>query len=410
MGASRKGMWKYMRKNSYPYRLGLFLVSYYVTNSVFQGFMSLFYTARGFSSGQIGVIYACIAAISVVLQPLWGIRADRSKSKNNVLRLLIVGALVFVMSYLLADDFFVLLILACAFSAFYTSIQPMGDSIILGALHGQPFGSVRLMGCLSFAIASALLGRFINTGNELRAVYGTAVMCGAMFVATWVLPHTPGMQAVRGGRRMSFGVLLKNREIMLLMLFTMLLQITMGYFYTFFSPHFMDISDGNSTLLGWCYFLSACCEVPFLVFSQRLFRKHGAGRLMCVSALVMGLRWLTLAVTHNPVVAMCSQMFHGFGFIVITVTSSLYIHAVVPPELQASGQMMLAVVSYGIARVVGNLGGGLLADLMGRQNVFYLCCGICFASLLFFAPYYLRRAPLNGENAVGTESFKQFSK
>jgi len=389
-----------MQRNGYPYRLGLFLVAYYVTNSIFQGFMSLFYTAKGFSSGQIGVIYSCIAAISVVTQPLWGIRADRSGSKNNVLRFLILGALVFVMSYLLADSFWVLLPLACGFSAFYTSIQPMGDAIILGALQkagDRPFGPVRLMGCLSFAVASAVLGRFINAGNEIRAVCGTAIMCGVMFFATWVLPPTPGMQSVRGGRRMSFGALLKNREIMLLMLFTLLLQITMGYFYTFFSPHFMDISNGDSAALGWCYFLSACCEVPFLLLSQRLFRRHGAGRLMCVSALVMGARWLILALTHSPTLALCSQMLHGFGFIVITVTSSLYIHKVVPPELQASGQMMLAVVSFGVARVGGNLGGGLLADLMGRQNVFFLCSGICFASLLFFAPYYLRRTPLNGE-------------
>ena len=75
-----------------------------------------------------------------------------------------------------------------------------------------------------------------------------------------------------------------------------------------------------------------------------------------------------------------------------------YISLTVPTELQASGQMLLAVVSFGIARVVGNLGGGLLADAMGRQNVFFITAGICLLTLCIFAPYYLRRKPLNGRD------------
>ncbi|MDD6883717.1 MAG: MFS transporter [Eubacteriales bacterium] len=383
----------------YPYRFALFLISYYVTNSVFQGFMSLYYTARGFSAGQIGVIYACIALVSLIAQPIWGITADRSNSKNNVLRLLAACAMLSMLAYLLAKSFLPLLMLACLFSVFYTSIQPMGDSIILEALYKggrKPFGPIRLMACLSFAVASMLFGRIITQGHETRAIYCTAALCGGMFFATWVLPRTPGMQAV-GGRRMSFSTLLKNRELMLLMLFAMLLQITMGYFYTFFSPHFVSLPGGTSALLGWCYFLSAVSETPFLLNSDRLFRRFGAGKLMCVSALMLSLRWIIVASCDNALVVMLSQLLHSMGFIVITVTSSLYIDRTVPPELKASGQMLLAVVSFGVARVAGNLGGGLLADWMGRQNVFYLCAILCGISFLCFTPYYLRHKPLNGE-------------
>ena len=183
----------------------------------------------------------------------------------------------------------------------------------------------------------------------------------------------------------------------LLMLFAMLLQITMGYFYTFFSPHFVSLPGGTSALLGGCYFLSAVSETPFLLNSDRLFRRFGAGKLMCVSALMLSLRWIIVASCDNALVVMLSQLLHSMGFIVITVTSSLYIDRTVPPELKASGQMLLAVVSFGVARVAGNLGGGLLADWMGRQNVFYLCAILCGISFLCFTPYYLRHKPLNGE-------------
>ena len=57
-----------------------------------------------------------------------------------------------------------------------------------------------------------------------------------------------------------------------------------------------------------------------------------------------------------------------------------YVSRSVPEELQASGQMLLAVVRFGVARAFGNLAGGLLAGWLGRQNVFLACAGLCVAA------------------------------
>ena len=43
-------------------------------------------------------------------------------------------------------------------------------------------------------------------------------------------------------------------------------------------------------------------------------------------------------------------------------------------------------------------GGGLLADAIGMQKVFFVSAGICVVTSLIFAPYYIRRAPMNGES------------
>ena len=45
-----------------------------------------------------------------------------------------------------------------------------------------------------------------------------------------------------------------------------------------------------------------------------------------------------------------------------------------------------------------NFGGGLLADAMGYQKVFIVSAVICAVTFAVFAPYDLRRKPLNGEN------------
>ena len=131
--------------------------------------------------------------------------------------------------------------------------------------------------------------------------------------------------------------------------------------------------------------------MPYLLLSDRLFDRFGAGKLMCVSALALTLRWLLVATAKSVPVLMLSQALHGWGFIVMTVSMAKHITRNVPKELQASGQMLLAVVSFGLARAFGNLGGGLLAHAFGQQNVFYLTSAVCALAFLIFAPQFLKK-------------------
>ncbi len=383
----------------YPAQYALFLMAFYVTNAVYQGFLPIYFKQNlHFSSSQIGWIFAVVAIISVATQPFWGARGDRMKSRNALIRILCFSAAIVMLSLLLAKSYPIVLVLTCLFASFYMSIQPMGDSIIFESLmkHDHPFGPIRLAGGLSFAVASVLFGRFLNqSGKPVYAVYVTAGLLGIVMFASFILPRTPGHQAM-GGARMSITKLFKMKNLMLLLAFSVAIQITMGYFYTFFSNYFLSLPGGNSELLGICYFISAAAEVPYLLSSDRLFKKIGAGKLLCVAALALSLRWLIVATATDYRVVMASQVLHGWGFIVMTVAVSKYISLSVPPELRASGQMLLAVVSFGISRAIGNLAGGMLADAMGLQKVYYISAAICILAFVGFAPYFLKQPALNG--------------
>ena len=384
-----------MSSKRFNLRFAFFLMAYYMTNAVYQGYMSLHYTSLGLTSTQTGAIFAAIAVVSVAAQPLWGICGDRVASRNRLIRFLVLAASLSVLTFLLTDRFIPMLLLGCLFSCFYTSIQPMGDSVILAALEktNQPFGPIRLSGGMTFAVSSLIFGSFLNVpGREKWAVYFTAAFCMCMIPASYFLPDTPGYQSATG-KRMSFGALLKNRNLVKLMLFVLPLQMAMGYFYTFFSPHFLSLEGANGSLHGWAYFIAAMGEVPYLLLSDRLYEKLGAGKLICFSACALTLRWIILATTQSiPLILVC-QLLHGGGFIVISVSMAKYISRNVPQELQASGQMLLAMVIFGLARAAGNLGGGVLAGALGRQNVFFLTSVICAGTLLIFAPQFLRKNP-----------------
>lgn len=363
--------------------LALFLIAYYTANCMYQSYMSLYYTGISFTSAQIGAINAGVALVSMACQPVWGTLGDRAKDRRLLLMGLALASAASAYAFKWSRAFMPLMLLACLFSATYTSLQPMGDSIILKELdrRGLPFGPFRLAGGLAFAVSGMVFGKVLDRpGRELLVPVYTAALCLVVALSALTLPRTAGGQTA--DKKLRFSELFKHRELMGLLAFMAPVQITMGYFYTFFSPHFVSLPGGTSARLGLCYFISACSEVPFLLMSDKLFDRFGAGRLMRLSAVTLAIRWLMLGLSANVGVVMLSQVLHGWGFIVMTVCMAKYISRSVPEGLQASGQMLLAIVSFGIARAFGNLAGGLLAGWMGRQQVFLVCAGICGTTLL----------------------------
>ena len=387
-----------MRERDYPWRFGVFLAVYYAANGIYQGYSASYFKATGMSMDRRSVILALFPLVSIFMQPLWGIVADRSRSRNRVLRLLIVCAMAMVLLYRVSGAFWYLLAVSMLFSACYTSIQPLGDSIVLEGLApgGKPFGPIRMMGTVTFAVTNLLWGLLINESRMQLVVYGTAAMLAMLLAATRALPTVPGHQADTG-RRMNMLAILKLRHMPGLMAMLLLLQLTYGYFYSFFTEHFLSLKGGTSALLGLCYFLSAMSEVPFLLNADRLFDKLGAGKLLAISSVALTARWTLLATTDSMIVALLSQLLHGLGFIVMTVTMAKYMSAVIPDELKASGQMLIGVVGFGVARTFGILAGGLLAAAMGGvQKGFMLTAAVAGLTMVLFAQRYLRMAPLNG--------------
>lgn len=388
-----------MKKMNYPWKYGWFLGLYYMANGVYQGYAGKYFESRGTKAAFLSVLLALMPFVSIFMQPVWGIAGDRTRNRNRLLGVLVAASAGAVLLYALSDSFYWLLVISALFSAFYTSIQPMGDSIVLEVLlrEGQPFGPLRLIGTLSFGVGNLIWGLLLTAEHMQRMLPLTALLLGAVLIASRVLPPTAGHQAT-GGQKLPITAILKVKHMPDLLLLLMLLQLTMGYFYSFFSIHFTSLEGGSSRLLGLCYFISAMSEIPFLLCADSLFERLGAGRLMTLSALVLTIRWLILAASRRIALVMLSQMLHGGGFIVMSVSMAKHAAAALPEELKTSGQMLIAMAGFGVARVFGILGGGLLADMLGGvQQGFWLMAGVAAVGLVIFAPKYARMEVLNGK-------------
>ena len=374
-------------KISFKLRHALFPAGYYGSNAIYQGYISLFYTQLGFTRMQLGMISAATAVSALMVQPLWGRLGDRSGSRRNLLALLCLLSAASLPLALLNGAFAFQMAAAMLFYAFFCALLPLGDAILLET-DGAAFGAYRLCGGASFALMGALFGAAragLGAGGVVWAS-GAALLLTAL--AARQLPTAPGRQQ---RKKACMRPLLQNRELVALLLFALPLQMTMGFFYTFYAPHFQSLRGGTDALLGLSYLISAACEAPYLLLSRRIYRRFGAQIPMAVAAALLGARWWLLSGAQHAGVALASQILHGGGFIVITVSMAYWIAEHVPEDLRTSGQGLLNMVTFGGARIAGNLLGGWWGQRLGLRSAFSAGALVCLAALVAFLPFLLRR-------------------
>ena len=342
--------------------------------------MSLYYTGLGFGSAQLGAVSAATAMAAMVAQPAWGMLGDRAKSRRRLLCGLCLAAAGTLPLALLRPGFAAQVLAAMLFYAFFCALLPLGDAILLET-SGGAFGAYRLAGGASFALSGAAFGAALPRVGPAGAVWAAAGLLALAAVTALLLPDSPGRQ--RRGRA-TMARLLRDRELVRLLLFLLPVQATMGFFYTFYAPHFQALG-GSEAMLGLGYLLASASEAPYLLLSGRIYRRFGAARPMCVAAGALAARWLMLGFAPSAGVALASQLLHGGGFIVMSVSMAYWIAEHVAPELRASGQGLLNMVTFGASRLLGNLLGGLLAQAAGRSGAFLAGAGICLLAVGAFA-------------------------
>lgn len=354
----------------------------YMANAVYGTFIPVYFQMIGATPAQIGALLSLGPLVAVLAQPVWGTIGDRAKTKNSLLRVLIIGAGFIILLFPVSTQFNYLLIMVCLFTFFQTSIAPISDTITLEELEKHKrwsFGPIRLGGTIGFAVMSLVFGWIAKSNfDSLFTVYALLMLVSIILLTRF--PSVTGYQS--SGRKMNIGVLFKNRKLMIYMGINLVLQITLGYYYTFFPVYFHNMG-GNSVLLGWSMVISALSEIPFLLYSGRIIKRIRITHILLVSSIATALRWFAFSLTDNLYWVLPAQVLHGLIFIVLSVTMAVYINQEVPKELKASGQTVNTLLSAGIARIIGSFFGGISSESFGMKNTFYfnawvaVSCAVC---------------------------------
>ena len=129
------------------------------------------------SGAEVGAVFAVMPAVGILVQPIWGLLADRSGLRARSLVLISLGTAIGLFAIGRAHGFVSILAATALFAVFARAVIPMLLSVSLSALEDHPhaFGWVRAFGTVGFA---ASMFAFPAALDAYQASHGLAAAPG----------------------------------------------------------------------------------------------------------------------------------------------------------------------------------------------------------------------------------------
>jgi PPP family 3-phenylpropionic acid transporter len=365
-------------------RTTLIMTSYYafifMALGAFASYISLYYVHLQLTTVDITLLSTLGAVVGIVMQPLWGAAGDRARTKNQTLLLGLAGSGLAVWFIPAAGQSLGMLMLAAAiFYAFQCAVNPLSDTIALeqSAKGLFQFSRVRMAGSIGYAVMAAVAGWLFSLNIEIMFPIFSVFMLGAWMLA-WFIPKVEGHQ--RGKPRVNPLVMLRNRNLVIIYLYSFIISSTLGYFYAF--QTIFSFEQGIS--MGWIGFgimIGCVLEPLYILLFNRMYQGVGIRSVLLFVGVIAVLRWVLFAAGVNHITYMIIWALHGGTYIILYLALAEFVAKQVPAEMKAGGQTMNAVV-FGASRVAGSLLGGLYAAAFSLQSAFMVCAIVCTAALL----------------------------
>ena len=129
--------------------------------------------------------------------------------------------------------------------------------------------------------------------------------------------------------------------------------------------------------------ISAAVEIPFFLIGGAVVLRFGMRAVYSVGLIALGLCCFGYAVDLSPLTLSIIRSLCGVGYACTLLGSVLTVRAIVPLQLQATGQALFQAVSFGLALSVSSIVGGVIYGEIGAFPLFILGGAILIGSVPF---------------------------
>ncbi|HWS42696.1 MAG TPA: MFS transporter [Pseudoflavonifractor sp.] len=373
-------------------------VAYWVAAGVYSPFLSAYFTSKGLSASEIGILLAVQPVMSILVQPVWAYLSDRSGRRKLFLMLVTAGAAAASLLYYSGTGFPALLGATAAFALFFSAILPLCDAVVIegAARFHLDFAKIRMGGTLGFALVVLAAGFCLERYPEWEfLLVCTAVLLLLFFESRFPEePQAAREPAMQEGER-ARGRVFESREAFFVLAFAFVCQFGLSFSGAFLGGYVVELGYSRS-LVGILSGISALSEVPILLFAARLTRRFGEIPILIFSSAAMALRIFLLGIGTIPTMFL-GQLMQSVTYMTVYFCCATYISRHVLPGKQSQGQSLLAAVQTGLAAVLANIGGGFVAGWLGMRSAYMAVAAFTLAGsaavTLAYRLYRRRRAP-----------------
>lgn len=369
-----------------PYwRLSSFYFIYFGFLGVWLPFWNLYLESYlHFSAVQIGIISALMLGSKIFSAYLWGWLADITGSSLGVIRVGLLLACISFSFLLWSTQFLTVVFLIGLYSFFWHAVLSPFEVITLSYLKAMPYHytQVRVWGSIGFIVAVVGLGYLLDYLPIRLLPSMLLVLLLLLLVNSFLLKEplkTPTEVKANQQARL-FWQTLKQGPILALFTCCLLMQLSHGPYYTFYSIYLENLGYSRSQI-GWLWSLGVFAEVALFIAMPRIFQRYTARNLLLLTFFLSSVRWLMIAwFANNIYLLLLAQLLHAASF---ASFHALVIDAVrrhFHPHSSGQGQAFYGMV-YGIGGALGALISGFLWPL-GSQLLFSLAASATLLALV----------------------------
>lgn len=349
---------------SVPYwRLSAFYFCFFGLLGALYPYWSLYLKSQGFSSADIGLLLAIPMATKIIAPNLWGWLADYTGKRLLIIR---IGALLSFLCFIgifIDQQFWSIALVLAGYSFFWNAILPQHEVITISFLHQRPetYSRIRLWGSVGFIIFVLGSGFWFDT-HDIRTlpVIGLLLLAG-IFLSSLFVPNPHHRRQEKASQQ--FTAVLKKPVVIAFLLAGMLMQVSHGIYYSFFSIYMESFGYSRSGI-GTLWSVGVVAEVCLFILMHRLLLRFGVRAIMLSCLALATLRWLLIGYCSDQLLLLViAQCFHALTFGAFHAAAIDCIRRLFEPANQGKGQAVYSAFCFGAGGALGSYFGGLIWDI-----------------------------------------------
>lgn len=351
-------------------KLSTFYFLYFAGVGTLIPFFGLYLHSLSLSAVEIAHIIAVLSLSRLISPLLWSSLSERwGCLRTSVIRACTLTLLP-VFSLWLFEGYVSLLIIAWWLGFFWHAILPSFETITLQQLAQTPqaYSRIRVWGSIGFIFAVQGVGSAMEWwGIDWFLISVTGLFVLLLWSAWWTDSPKPTLKdestRAREARtdRVSVWQVLVHQGMPVLLLAVMLMQVSHGVYYAFYSLLLAD-KGYSSAVIGSLWSLGVLAEVVMFWAMHHLLAWSLSVRFWLAFGLAIAMmRWFMLAFGADYVgLLILVQLLHAVTFALFHTAVMQALQMLFPEKGATQAQAWYASIGYGVGGVLGALIAGYL--------------------------------------------------
>ncbi len=356
------------------FRFSSFYFFYYFFVGLFVPYWGLYLQSLSFSAFQIGILLSLFQVSRIFAPNFWGWLADHTEERVRWINITSFFGFLGFCAVFWADTFYSIFLVMMAMSIFTSSTLPLTESLTLSYLSASKantsYSRIRLWGSIGFIVAAFMLGIFIDSYGESTLIFALLITQFIIFLLSFSIPDKT-IKLVSEKRRSIWGVM-KNPEVVVLLIGCALMVSSHGFLYNFYSI-FLKEQGYSNFVIGILWSVGVIFEIIIFILMPYILSRINLKWVLLISLMLAVIRFFLIgSYADNLYVLAFAQILHAATFGSFHVASIQLIAKFFTNEHQSRGQSLYNSITYGLGGAIGGLGGGYMIDFWGAANTFIL--------------------------------------